>query len=111
VALALYARQQRFVARLANTCQGTKSKELFEYPMSSTIVGRVAVKMYAGGRRAETMCWPDPGEKPAVKTIRLEEKTQGKRASERWAKETEGKSESGTWTWWTDGLRTDDEIL
>jgi len=52
--------------------------------------------------------WPDPGEKPAVKTTILEEDAVAKRAAEQWAREKEGKSESGTWTWWTDGSHTDD---
>ena len=55
------------------------------------------------------MRWPDPGEKPAVKTTILEDATQAKRAAELWAKEKEGKSGSGTCTWWTDGSRTDHE--
>jgi hypothetical protein len=53
------------------------------------------------------MRWPDPGEKPAVKTTILEDDTEAKRAAELWAKEKEGKSGSGTWTWWTDRSRTD----
>jgi hypothetical protein len=53
------------------------------------------------------MRWPDPGEKPAVKTTILEYDTEAKRAAELWAKEKEGKSGSGTWTWWTDRSRTD----
>jgi len=54
------------------------------------------------------MCWPDPGEEPAVKTTILEDDTVAKRAAKLWAREKEGKAASGTWTWWTDGSRTDD---
>jgi hypothetical protein len=109
VAVALDARQQRFVARLANTWEGSKSKELFQYPTPGAQVGRVAAIEHARGRRAETMRWPDPGEKPTVKTTILEDDTEAKRAAELWAKEKEGQSGSGTWTWWTDGSQTDDE--
>jgi hypothetical protein len=93
--VALDARQQGFVVRLANTCEGCKSKELFEYHTPSAPVGRVAATEHAHGRRAETICWPDPGDKPAVKTTILEDDTEAKRATELWAKEKEGKSGSG----------------
>jgi len=102
-AVALDARQQRFVARLANMSEGSMSKEFFEYPTSGAIVGRVAAGEHARGRRAEAMRWPDPGEKPAVKATILEDDTEAKRAAELWAKKKEGKTGSGTWTWWTDG--------
>jgi hypothetical protein len=92
------ARHQQFVARLANPCKGSKSKELFEYPTPGTLVGRVAAVEHPRGRRAETMRWPDPGEKPAVKTTILEDDTVAKRAAELWAKQKEGKSGSRTWT-------------
>jgi hypothetical protein len=78
VTVALHSRQQRFVARLANACEGSKSKELFEYPTPGAPVGRVAATEHARGRRAETIRWPDPGERPAVKTTILEDDTEGK---------------------------------
>ena len=106
VAVAHDAGQQRFVARLAKACEGFKSKELFEYPTPAAPVGRVAAIEHARGRRAETMRWPDPGEKPAVKTTILEDDTAAKRAAELWAKKKEGKSGSGTWTWGTDRARS-----
>jgi hypothetical protein len=90
------------MARLANLCERSKSKELFEYPTPGAPVGRVAATEHARCRRAETMRWPDPGEKPVVKTSILEDDTDPKRAAELWAKEKEGKSGYGTWTWWTD---------
>jgi hypothetical protein len=102
VAVALEARQQRFVARLKNECEGSKSMELLEFPTPGGPVGTVAATEYACGRRAETMRWPDPGEKPAVKATILEDDTEAKRAAELWEKEKQGKSGSGTWTWWTD---------
>jgi len=107
-AVALDARQQWFVARLASACEGSKSKKLYDYPTPGAPVGMVAVSEHARGRRTETMRWPDPGEKPAVKTTILEEDAAAKRAAERWVREKEGKAGSGTWTWWTDGSRTDD---
>jgi hypothetical protein len=54
-AAALDARQQRFMERLASACEGSKSKELFEYPTPDAPVGRVAAIEHARGRRAETM--------------------------------------------------------
>jgi len=98
-AVALDARQQRFVARLASACEGSKSKELYDYPTPGAPVGRVAAIEHAHGRRAETMRWPDPGEEPAVKTTILEDDAAAKRATELWAREKEGKAGSGTWTW------------
>ena len=106
--MALDARQQIFVARLANACKGSKSQELFEYPAPGEPVGRVAAMEHACCRRAETMRWADPGEKTAVKTTILEDDTEAKRAADLWAKEKAGESGSGTWSWWTDGSRTDD---
>jgi len=64
---------------------------------------------HARGRRAETMRWLDPGEKPAVKTTILEDDTEAKRAAELSGKETEGTSGSGTWIRWTDRSPMDDE--
>jgi hypothetical protein len=107
--LALDRRQNQLVARRAHACEGTKSKELFEYPTRGVPVGRVAVIENTHGRRAETMRWPDHGEKPAYKTTLLRDGTEAKRAAELWPREMEGKSGSGTWTWWTDELRMDDE--
>jgi hypothetical protein len=42
----------------------------------------VAAIEHALGRRAETMCWPDPCEKPAVETNILEVDAAAKRAAE-----------------------------
>jgi hypothetical protein len=92
----------------AYACEGSKSRELYDYPTPGAPVGRVAATEHAPGRRAETMCWPDPGDEPAFKTTILEDDVAAKRAAGIWAKEKDGKSGSGTWTWWTDGSRTDD---
>jgi hypothetical protein len=45
------------------------------------------------------MCWPDHGEKPAIKTTILEFHVAAKRAAMLWAKDKEAKSGSGIWTW------------
>jgi len=52
------------------------------------------------------MCWPDPAEKPAVKTAILEDDTAAKSAAEVWARRNEIMAVSGTWTWWMDGSPT-----
>jgi ribonuclease HI len=103
-----YPLKQQLWARLANACEGSKSKELYDYPTPGAPVGRVAATEHARGRRAETMRWPDPGEEPAVKTTILEDDAAAKRAAELWVRENEGKAGSGTWMWWTDGSRKDD---
>jgi hypothetical protein len=95
-AVTLDHRQQRFVSRLANPCKGSKAKELDNYPTPGAPVGRVAATEHARSRRAETMCWQDPGEKPAVKTIILEDDAAAKRAAERWAGRKESEAGSGT---------------
>jgi len=55
------------------------------------------------------MRWPDPGEKPAVKTTMLEDATKAKKAAELWAKANEGTAGPGTWTWGTDRSGKDEE--
>ena len=53
------------------------------------------------------MCWPDPEEEPAVKTVILSDDVAVKREGTRWAREKEVKVGAGVWMWWTDGLQTD----
>jgi hypothetical protein len=110
-AVALDARQQRFVSRLASAYEGSTAKELLDYPAPGALVGRVAVIEYARGRRAEMMCWPDPGEKPAVKTIILEDDAGAKRANELWVRRKEREEGSHTWTWRTDQSQTDNVLI
>jgi len=102
---------QSTCCRLASACEDSKAKELYDYPTPGAPVGRVAAIEHPRGRRAETMCWPDQGEKPAVRITILEDDAAAKRAAELWAKRKEIKAGSGTWTWWTDGSRTDDGRL
>jgi hypothetical protein len=95
-AVALDARQQRFVSRLANMCEGSMAKELYDYPTPGAPVGRVAPTEHGLSRRAETICWPDPGDKPAVKTMILEDDDAARRAAERWAGRKQSEEGSGT---------------
>jgi len=60
------------------------------------------------GREAETMCWPDPDEELAVRTVILSEDTAAKGEAIRWARESEAKVGAGVWMWWTDGSQSDD---
>jgi len=85
--VALDARQQRFVSRHTSSCKGSKAKELSDYPTPGAPEGRMAVIEHARSIGVETMCWPDPGEKPVVRTTMMEDDAVAKRASERWAKE------------------------
>jgi len=80
-AVALDTGKQWFMGRLPNACEGSKLKELIEYPTPGAPVGRVPAIEYARGKSAETMCWTAPGEKPAVKTTILEDDTKAKRAA------------------------------
>jgi hypothetical protein len=98
-ALAFDARQQRFIARLANECEGSQSKECFYYPTPGALVARVAAIEHAHGRRADARYCPDLGENPVVKTTILEYNIAATRALELWENETESKLRSGTWTW------------
>jgi len=54
------------------------------------------------------MCWPNPDEEPAVKTVILSEDTVAQREALCWAREREAKVGAGVWMWWTDGSRSDD---
>jgi len=79
--VAIDARQQLCVSRLASPCEGWKWKELYHYSTPGAPVGRVAAIEHARGRTAETMCWADPGENPAVESIILEDNAATKKAS------------------------------
>jgi len=81
-AVALNPRQQLFMAELTSMYDGSNSQELYHDPTPHPPVGRVAGLEHACGRTAETMCWPDPGEEPAVKTTILEDDATAKRAAE-----------------------------
>jgi len=82
-------------------------KDLYDHPTRDALVGRVAAMEHARGRRAETMCAPDAGKKPVVRTTMPEDDAEAKTAAELWAKRKESKAGSGTWTWWTAGSQPD----
>jgi hypothetical protein len=109
--VALDARQQLLVSRLASGCEGSKAIAFFDYPTPGAQVGRVAAIELARGCTAETLCWPDPGEKPAVETTVLEDDATEKRAAELWVQSKQCKAGSGTWSWWTDGSPTNVRIV
>jgi len=93
--VALDARLQWFVASPGSACQGSKSKELYNYATPGAPVGRVAMTEHPCGRRAETMPWSDTGEETAVKTTILKDDALAKRATEQLAREKEGKTGYG----------------
>jgi hypothetical protein len=79
--VALNTRQQHFAVRLADLCEGSKLKELHDYPTSGTPICRVVKKEHKRGQIAETMRWLGPGEEPAVKTIILDDDVVAERAA------------------------------
>jgi len=91
VVVPLDSGQHWFVARIANPCEGFKSKEIFEYPTPGAPVGRVAAIEHTHGRRAETIRWPNHAQKPVVKTTILEDDNKAKREAELWAEKRESR--------------------
>lgn len=102
--MALDARQQWLIVRLPSNGEGFMSTELYNNHTPGVLVGRVAAKEHPHCRTAETMCWPDPGEEPTMKTTILEDNTMAKTATSLWARRQENKAGSGTWRWWTHGF-------
>jgi len=86
VPVALDARQQRFTARLASTCEGSKLQTVHDHPTSGTLTWRVITKEHERGREAETMRWPNPDKEPAVRTVMLSEDA-AKNEAIGWARE------------------------
>jgi hypothetical protein len=103
----LQSRQQRFAARLANTCSN-KLRKLYQNRSSGAPVGRAVKKEHEHGRTTEGMSWPPTGEESVVRTVILDDAPAAKRAAQRWAREEEAKVGAGVWMWWTDGSRSDD---
>jgi len=93
--VALDYRQQRFTARLANACEGSKLKEVHDHPTASVRICKVIRKDHERGREAETMCWPSPDEEPAVKMVILSHKTAAKREGRRLARECDQSGRRG----------------
>jgi hypothetical protein len=73
VVVALDTRDQRFIARLQCTCEGSKLKELYNFHIRAELIARVARIDHVSSKGAEMICWPEPGEMPAVKTTILED--------------------------------------
>jgi hypothetical protein len=90
-AVVLDSRQQRFAARLANACEGSKLKKLYDHPTSGSPICRVVKKEHECGRTTEAMCWPDPREEPAVKPIMLDDDTAAMRVAKRRARTWQAK--------------------
>jgi len=83
--VALDTRQQRFIARLASVCEGSKLTAVHNHPTTGAPKYRVITKEHERGREAETMRWANPDEEPAVNTVILSEDTAAKREAIRWA--------------------------
>jgi hypothetical protein len=90
------ARQQRFAARLANTCS-SKPNELHEDLLSGTPICRVVETEHEHGWTTEGMSWPAPGDAPLVTTIILDDKSTAESAAQWWAREMEAKVGAGVW--------------
>jgi hypothetical protein len=73
--------------KLANACEGSKLKEVYDYPTSGAPICRVIKKDHERGRKAETMHRSNPDEEPAVKTVILSDDTAAKREVIHWARE------------------------
>jgi hypothetical protein len=89
--IALDSRQQRFTARLANACEGSKLKRTYNHPTSGAPICRVIKKQHEPGREAETMCWPNLDEVLADKMIMQSDDTAAKREAVHWTREREAK--------------------
>jgi len=85
--VALDARQQRFTARVASACDGSKPMAVHDHPRSGAPICRVITKEHEQGREAETMGWPNPDKQPAGKMVVLSEDTATKREAISRAKE------------------------
>jgi hypothetical protein len=106
--VALDSRQQRFAARIASACEGSKQKETYNHPTSGPPICRVIKKEHERGRAAETMRRPRPDEELAGKTVILSDDTVAKREAKCWARETEAKVGAEVLMWCTDRSRSDD---
>ena len=104
----LKGRQEGIIARLARACKGSHFKPLYDYPSPGAPECRVTAIEHPRSRRAEMMCWPEPGENPAGKTNMPEDDTMAKRAAGLLPSKKQNKWDSGTWTWWTDRSETVD---
>jgi hypothetical protein len=81
IPVSLDSRQQRFTARLVNSCS-SKLNELNKDPSSSAPICRVVKKQYEDGQTTVGMSWPAPSKELVVKTIILNDDTTTKRAAQ-----------------------------
>jgi len=100
-------RQQRFTARLANSCS-SKLKEVHHNPSSGAPICKDIMEENEHGRTTDGTDWPLPGEESVVRTTILDDRTTAKNTTQRWARQIEAKVGAGVWMWWTDGSRSDD---
>jgi len=103
----LESRQQRFAARLANTCSN-KVRKLHQNPSFGAPVCRAVNKELEHSLTTEGMSWSPPGEESVVRTVILDDASAAKGTAQRWASENEAKVGAGVWMWWKDGSRSDD---
>jgi len=94
----LDARQQRFTARLANTCS-SKLRELHRNPTSGAPISKVIREEHEHRRTTEGTNWPPPGEESVVRTTILDDTTTAQSAAQCWAREMEAKVGAGVWMW------------
>ena len=81
---------------------------MHDHPTSGATICRVITKENERGQEAETMCWPNPDEEPAVMAVILREDTAAMREGIRWARESEATLGAGVCMWWTDWSRSND---
>ena len=108
VAVDLDTRDQRFVARLECTCEGSKLNELYNFPIPAELIARIAAIEHACSRGAEMMYWPEPGEMPAVKTTILQDDTAAQSPDAQYARQMESMGATGIWMWRSARSLTDD---
>jgi len=73
----LDSRQQRFAARIENTCS-SRPKEQHKNSSSGAPICRAVRKDHEHGRTTRAMNWPAPGEEPEVRTAILDDTTAAK---------------------------------
>jgi len=87
VPVAQDARQQRFTARLASACEGSKQMAVHDHPTFGAPICRVITKEHERGQEAETITWPISDEVLPVKKVILSEDTAAKKEAISWASE------------------------
>ena len=104
VPVTLDSRQQRFTARLENTCS-SKLQKLNRNPSSSAPICRVVRREHELGQTTEGMNWPAPGEESPIRITILDDTAAANSVAQHWARKKEANIGAWVWTWWTDGSR------